>query len=133
YPLIYTGDPVPTNNFKLGPLPTGMAAVLTNSGTSLDLLITASGQSLAWYGADSLGNVSTNWDIGTSTNWNTGINVYKQYAGNSYGDNVTFDDSLYLQQGTNVNLAVRVVPVTFNFNSSLPYSITGTGGIDGSA
>jgi autotransporter-associated beta strand protein len=131
YPLIYTGNSVPTNNFQLGPLPTGMAAVLTNSGVSLDLLVTASGQNLIWYGADSIGNIRTNWDIGVSTNWNFGTNLYKQYAGNSYGDNVTFDDSLYLQQGTNVNLNVRVVPVSFTFNSSLAYSITGAGGIDG--
>src|ERR1019366_8860354 len=34
YPLIYTGGSVPTNNFKLGPLPTGMVAKLVNSGTS---------------------------------------------------------------------------------------------------
>ncbi len=131
YPLIYSGSPVPTNNFKLGPLATGVVAVLTNSGVSLDLLVTASGQNLIWYGADSVGNVLTNWNINTSSNWNTGSAKYLQYAGNSYGDNVTFDDSLYLQQGTNVNLAVRVVPVTFTFNSSLPYSITGTGGIGG--
>ena len=131
YPLIYTGASVPTNHFKLGPMATGIVAVLTNSGASLDLLITASGQNLVWYGADSKGDVRTNWDIGLSTNWNSGTNVYKQYAGNSYGDNVTFDDTLYLQQGTNVNLAAQVVPNSFTFNSSLPYSITGTGGIDG--
>jgi autotransporter-associated beta strand protein len=131
YPLIYTGSSVPTNNFKLGSVPTGVVAVLANSGVSLDLLITAAGQNLAWYGADSAGNIKTNWDIGVSTNWNYGTNVYKQYATNSYGDNVTFDDNLYLQQGTNVNLAAQVVPITFTFNSSLPFSITGTGGIGG--
>ncbi len=131
YPLIYTGGSVPTNNFKLGSLPTGVVAVLTNSGSSLDLLITAAGQNLAWYGADSAGNTKTNWDIGVSTNWNSGTAKYLQYSGNSYGDNVTFDDNLYLQRGTNVNLAVQVVPITFTFNSSLPFSITGTGGIGG--
>jgi autotransporter-associated beta strand protein len=131
YPLIYTGGSVPTNNFKLGPLPTGVVAVLTNSGSSLDLLITAAGQNLVWYGADSAGNIKTNWDIGFSTNWNSGTAKYLQYSGNSYGDNVTFDDTLYLQRGINVNLAVRVVPLTLTANSSLAYSITGTGGIDG--
>ena len=32
YPLIYTGASVPTNNFVLGTKPTGVVAVLTNSG-----------------------------------------------------------------------------------------------------
>ncbi|HXR06467.1 MAG TPA: autotransporter-associated beta strand repeat-containing protein [Candidatus Acidoferrum sp.] len=131
YPLIHTGGSVPTNNFKLGPLPTGVVAVLTNSGVSLDLLITAAGQNLVWYGADAAGNPLTTWNINTSSNWNSGTAKYLQYSGNAYGDNVTFDDTLYLQQGTSVNLSVRVVPLTFTANSSLAYSITGTGGIDG--
>ena len=131
YQLIYTGSSVPTNNFKLGPLPTGVVAVLTNSGVSLDLLITAAGQNLVWYGADAAGNPLTTWNINTSSNWNSGTAKYLQYSGNAYGDNVTFDDTLYLQQGTSVNLFVRVVPLTFTANSSLAYSITGTGGIDG--
>lgn len=131
YPLIYTGGSVPTNNFKLGPLPTGMAAVLTNSGSSLDLLITAAGQSLTWYGADSLGSPLTTWDINTSSNWNFGNAKYLQYAGNSYGDNVTFDDNVY-SGNTSINLGVRVVPSTVLFSSfSQAYSITGAGGIDG--
>ncbi len=130
YPLIYTGSPVPTNNFKLGPLPTGMVAKLVNSGTSLDLEITSAGQSLTWYGADSAGNALTNWDINTSMNWNTGTKKYLQYSGNTYGDNVTFDDSVY-PGDTGIRLNVRVVPSTVIFNSSQAYSITGTGGIDG--
>ena len=131
YPLIYTGSPVPTNNFILGPLPTGMVARLENSGTSLDLHIISAGQSLTWYGADSLGNALTNWDINTSSNWNSGTAKYLQYSGNSYGDNVTFDDTVY-PGNTSINLGVRVVPSTVLFNSaSQAYSITGTGGIDG--
>ena len=130
YPLIYTGGSVPTNNFILGPLPTGMVAVLTNSGTSLDLNITAAGQSLTWYGADSLGNPLTTWNINTSSNWNTGTAKYLQYSGNSYGDNVAFDDAVY-PGSTSINLGVRLVPSTIVFNSSQAYSLTGSGGIDG--
>lgn len=131
YPLIYTGSSVPTNNFKLGPLPTGMVATLVNSGTSLDLNITSAGQSLAWYGADSLGNTATTWNINTSSNWNSGTAKYLQYSGNSYGDNVTFDDSAF-SGNTSINLPGRVVPSTLLFSSfSQAYSITGTGGIDG--
>jgi fibronectin-binding autotransporter adhesin len=131
YPLIYTGTSVPTNNFKLGPLPTGMVAVLENSGTSLDLHVTAAGQSLTWYGADSLGTPLTTWDINTSSNWNSGNAKYLQYSGNSYGDNVTFDDNVF-GGSTSINLGVRVVPSTVLFSSfSQAYSLTGAGGIDG--
>lgn len=131
YPLIYTGSSVPTNNFKLGPLPTGMSAKLVNSGASLDLLVTAAGQTLTWYGADSLGNPLTDWNINTSSNWNTGNAKYLQYSGNSYGDNVIFDDTVY-PGNTSINLSARVVPSTVLFNSSSQaYSVTGTGGIDG--
>lgn len=131
YPLIYTGSPVPTNNFILGPLPVGMVAVLENSGTSLDLHVISAGQSLTWFGADSLGNPLTTWDINTSSNWNSGNAKYLQYSGNSYGDNVTFDDSVS-GGNTSVHLGVRVVPSTVLFSSfGQAYSLTGAGGIDG--
>ncbi|HLP78199.1 MAG TPA: autotransporter-associated beta strand repeat-containing protein, partial [Candidatus Paceibacterota bacterium] len=131
YPLIYTGGSVPTNNFKLGPLPTGMLAVLEDSGTSLDLHVTAAGQSLTWYGADSLGNPLTTWNINSSMNWNAGTAKYLQYSGNSYGDNVAFDDTVY-PGSTSITLNTRVVPSTVVFSSTAQaYSLTGTGGIDG--
>jgi autotransporter-associated beta strand protein len=132
YQVINTGGAVPTNNFKLGTLPSGVVAVLTNSGASLDLLVTASGQSLTWFGADNSGNPFTTWDIGTSSNWNSGNAKYLQYSGNSYGDNVTFDDSAYNSSDTSISLNATVVPlsVTFN-NSSYGYSLTGLGGIGG--
>lgn len=131
YPLISTGGSVPTTGFSLGSLPAGVVAHLSNSGTSLDLVITAAGQNLNWYGADSLNNPLTTWNINTSSNWNTGTKKYLQYAGNSYGDNVTFDDSVFAGS-TSVNLGVRVVPATVTFNSTQPYSLSGAGGIDGS-
>jgi autotransporter-associated beta strand protein len=134
YPLIYTGGSVPTNNFELGPLPTGVVATLVDSGSSLDLLITASGQTLTWYGADGSGNPLTTWDINSSMNWNFGGAKYLQYATNSYGDSVIFDDMLYTASDANITLNSTVVPssVIFN-NSSTPYSITGSGGIGGTA
>jgi autotransporter-associated beta strand protein len=131
YPLIYTGGSVPTNNFVLGPLPTGMVAHLVDSGTALELAITQAGQSLTWYGADALGNPLTTWNINTSSNWNGGTKKYLQYSGNSYGDNVTFDDSVY-PGNTSITLNDRVVPSTVLFSSfSQAYSLTGSGGIDG--
>ena len=135
YQLIYTGSSIPTSGFSLGPLPVGMVAHLNNSGTSLDLVVTAAGQTLSWYGANSSGTPLTAWDINSTADWTNSVtsalSKYLQYAGNSYGDNVIFDDNCYLQQQTNVNLTARVVPVTLTFNSTLSYNITGTGGIDG--
>ena len=133
FPLItYTGASVPTNNFTLGSLPPGVTAVLTNSGgNTLSLLVTVAGQLLTWYGADSLGTPFTTWNLNTSTNWNTGTAKYFQYNGNSFGDNVTFDDTLFNFAGTNVTLNSVLVPATVNFNSTLPYSLTGSGSIGG--
>ena len=136
YPLVYTGTSTPTTNFKLGTLPTGVAATLVNSEASLDLLITASGQSLTWYGADSSGNPLTIWNINTSSNWWSSTlgseAAYLQYANNSYGDNVTFDDTLYTASDANITLNTLVVPVSVTFNNnSTPYSLTGAGGIGG--
>lgn len=133
YPIIYTGGSVPTNNFVLGSVSVGLVAVLTNSGSSLDLLVTSTGQTLTWYGADSLGNPLTTWDVNTSSNWNNGTAKYLQYAGNSYGDYVTFDDSLYTASGADITLNGTVVPASLYFNNwSTPYAITGSGSISGS-
>ena len=129
--LIQTGASVPTNNFRLGTLPVGVGAVLTNSGTSLDLLITSAGQNLVWYGADGSGNLLTTWNINTSSNWNSGTAKYLQYAGNSYGDSVTFNDTLFSASALNVTLNTTVVPISVNFNTAQGYSVTGSGGISG--
>jgi autotransporter-associated beta strand protein len=132
YPLIATGGSVPTTGFSLGALPTGVTAHLDNSGTSLDLVITSTGQTLTWYGADSGGNPLTTWDINTSMNWNSGGAKYLQYGGNTYGDNVVFDDSVFSAANANVTLNTAVVPASVRFNnSSTPYSVTGSGGIGG--
>lgn len=140
FPLIdYTGTAVPTNNFVLGALPPGVTAVLTNNAdnTSLDLLITLIGNTLTWHGANADNSVLLpDWDINTSANWyDPGFNpsVYQQYSGNTVGDKVTFGDNGYNLDGTNaVNLSGRVVPSTVTADNSMPYRLTGTGGIDGS-
>jgi fibronectin-binding autotransporter adhesin len=139
FPLIdYTGTAVPTNTFVLGPLPAGVSAVLTNnaSNTSLDLLITLIGNSLSWHGANADNTILLpTWDVNTSSNWyDAGFNLvkYVQYGGNTSGDLVTFGDNGYNTDGTNsVNLPGRVVPSSVTLNSSTPYRLTGSGGIDG--
>ena len=86
---------------------------------SLDLLITASGQNLAWYGANGSGSPLTTWDINNSMNWNYGSAKYLQYSGNSYGDIVTFDDTLFSASDANITLNSQVVPTSVTFNNRL--------------
>ncbi len=128
FPLIsYTGTTLPNlNNFKLGALP-GITAVLVNNPAnhSLDLNITRLGAALTWYGS-----VSSTWNFATA-NWNSGSSLVDY----SDGSGVTFDDTLY-NDGvdpltTNLTLTISAQPYTVTENSSLPYSITGTGGITG--
>jgi fibronectin-binding autotransporter adhesin len=139
FPLIdYTGASVPTNNFRLGALPPGVNAILTNNAanTSLDLLITFMGNTLTWHGASADNSVLlTNWDINVSSNWYDlaqNPTVYNQYSGNSIGDIVTFGDFGFNLDGTNmVNLPGRVLPSSVTIDSGSDYRLTGPGGIDG--
>lgn len=135
-PLIkYTsGSLASIGGFNLGSMPPGVNGVLTNDTVNqmVALNITFIGQTLTWYGAYSDGTLNGNWDINTSTNWNLGTLKYLEYGGNTFGDLVTFDDNLYLQQSTNVNIATTLHPSQITVNSSLPYSFTGTGSIAGS-
>ena len=59
-----------------------------------------------------------------------GDNYYHEYSGNTFGDLVTFDDSL-VPGFTNVNLTTTLHPSTLTVNSTYPYSFTGPGSIAG--
>lgn len=139
FPLIKygSGTLASLSGFKLGTLPPGVnAALVNNTGNhSVDLNITFIGQTLTWYGADNVGNLLTNWDINTTADWNSGTLKYLEYSGNTFGDLVTFDDSLYNNsinpQSTNVNLTTTLHPSQITVNSLLPYSFTGTGSLAG--
>jgi autotransporter-associated beta strand protein len=140
FPLIScVGAPLADfNNFKLGSLPAGVSATLVNNPgntpyPTIDLNITLIGQPLTWYGADSGNNIQTNWDINTTADWNSGTLDYLEYgvSPNQFGDFVTFDDSLYNQTATNVNLTTKVSPASITESSYLPYSFSGPGSIAG--
>ncbi len=123
-------------NLTLGSLPPGVAAYLSNNvaNTSLDLVVTATGQNLYWRGVDDLTALAdANWNINTTTNWR-GVgsaipSVYLEYGG-VVGDPVLFDDAVELGQ-TNVNLTTAVRPFLVVADTTLPYSITGAGSITG--
>ena len=127
-------------NIALGTLPPGVVATLSNNvaNTSVDLVITSTGQNLYWRGVDDLTGLSdANWNINTTTNWlsvgGAAPSVYKEYTTTTtVGDPVLFDDTVTSQLNTtNVILSTLVRPFLVTVDTTLPYSITGTGSIAG--
>ena len=149
FPLIqYPGALGSIANFSLGDLPPGAQGYLSNNvaNSTIDIVVTVTGQNLAWYGLLPDGvTVSSNWDITITTNWvsvgtTTPAVPYKQYtaSGRTEGDPVAFDDTLYNNGGnplTNINLTTPVRPFRFLVDSTLPYSFSSsisiTNGING--
>ncbi len=145
FPVIdYTGAALGSvANFSLGTLPPGVSAYLSNNvaNTSVDIVITASGQNLVWSGSDAATTlINSNWDITISTNWTlfntTTPASYQEYTTTTtVGDPVRFDDTLTNDfvnpQPTNINLVTTVRPFKVTVDSTLPYSITGAGSLTG--
>lgn len=121
-------------NFSVS-LPPGVVGTLVNNtaNQSIDLSISSSPKNLVWYGA-----AGGDWDV-TTINWkNTGLDVaYQQYTNGSViaGDGVLFDDTVFNDfinpQATNINLTATFRPFPTIVDSTLPYSISGAGGIAG--
>jgi len=123
-------------NFQLSP-PPGVAATLVNNtgNQSIDVNITSIPNQLAWNGVN-----GGSWDLVTP-NWTNlglgGITVFRQYTNGSViaGDAVTLDDTLYNDfinpQSTNITLNATFFAFPFVVNSTLPYKISGSGGITG--
>ncbi|HTB83677.1 MAG TPA: autotransporter-associated beta strand repeat-containing protein [Candidatus Sulfotelmatobacter sp.] len=127
FPLVQyqPGGLAGSGSFVVGSLPVGvMANIVTNSGNnSIDLNITAVNLP-RWEGL-----AGGNWDIGVTTNWiNIGTGLPTTYGD---GNAVVFNDNAI--GTTNVNLVTTVSPssVTAN-NSSLNYTLAGSGKISGS-
>ncbi len=127
----YTGTPLASiANFQVSP-PPGVAAMLVNNmaSNSIDVNITSIPNQLTWYGTN-----GSSWDL-TTPNWLTplsALTVFQQYTNNGVvaGDAVTFNDTL-ANNSTNITLNSRLFAYPVVVNSSLPYSIAGTGGIAG--
>ena len=135
--IYYTGATLASlANFHVSP-PPGVAATLVNdtANHSIDLNITSVANILAWNGVN-----GTAWNLSTP-NWMNpatgGITVFQQYTNNGVvaGDSVTFDDTLTNDfvhpQPTNIVLNSTFYAFPVVVNTSLPYSISGTGGITG--
>jgi fibronectin-binding autotransporter adhesin len=125
FSLIQYGSRTGAGNFVIGSLPVGVQAHLATNGTAIDLVITSAG-SPRWDGTV-VGGV---WDIDTTMNWiDLGTLTPTTYR---QGNPVMFDDSA--AGTTTVNLGTTVNPGKVAFaNSTLNYTLTGTGKISGSA
>ncbi len=127
----YTGPPLASiANFQVSP-PPGVAAMLMNNAAnhSIDLNITSIPNQLTWDGVNGAA-----WDLSTP-NWLNALGVltvFQQYTNNGVvaGDAVTFDDTV-ADNSTNITLNSTFDAFPVVVNSSLPYSIAGTGGIAG--
>ena len=102
---------------------------LAISGNSLLLSVTGQAASLEWGKlASATSGDGTTWDNSTNQNWNNGGNPDSFFV----ADNVTFDDNINNGSPT-VNVGAVVAPATVTFsNNSVNYTLTGSGGINGS-
>lgn len=127
----YTGTALGSiANFSVA-LPPGVFGTLVNNtgSDSIDLTITQVPTQLSWNGV-----VGANWDL-TSLNWSNlvanNITNFHQF------DSVLFDDTLTNDfvnpQPTNINVTIPVFVAPIVVNSSLPYSFSGPGGINGTS
>jgi autotransporter-associated beta strand protein len=131
----YTGTALANiANFHLSPPPGVAATLVNNTGNhSIDVNITSTPNELTWNGVN-----GTSWNLSTANWTNTiagGITVFQQYTNGSViaGDGVTFDDTLTNSspQPTNIILNSTFYAFPVLVNSTLPYSIAGSGGIAG--
>ena len=122
-PLVQYGSQAGAGTIVLGTFPPGETGYLTNNAGLIALVITGAGAP-RWDGSVA-GGV---WDINTTANW---IDLITSSPTTYHdGEPVVFDDNA--SGTTTVNLTATVAPGSINFNnSSLPYSITGTGKITG--
>jgi autotransporter-associated beta strand protein len=117
-------------------LPPGVVGTLVNNtgNDSIDVNITSTPNNLSWYGAN-----GATWDL-TSLNWSNAaaadVTVFQQYTNGSViaGDGVLFDDTLTNGAAgpTNINVTATFYAFPVLVNGTLPYSLSGPGGITGS-
>lgn len=127
YTLIqYAGAPI-TSGFTIGTLPTPRTAANLDFSTAGQIKLNITGvDTVVW-----VGNVSNNWDFGTSANVGGTFN-WKLSSTNAptnfvTGDIVRFDDSATAFT-VNVTTAVQPAAVTVN-NSANTYTFSGPGSI----
>lgn len=130
FPLIryVSASGLNANSFYLNGaiLTPGLAAYVSNNvaNSSIDLVITTA-PTLTWTGSN-----GSAWDVNTTTNWlNQGTLQPTAYADGSY---VRLDDSA--TGSTAISIASSVAPASITISNNVKnYSLTGSGGITGTA
>ncbi|HEY4415218.1 MAG TPA: autotransporter-associated beta strand repeat-containing protein [Verrucomicrobiae bacterium] len=134
YPLIsYTGNFIGSIGAATTTYATAYTLTLTNDTVAkkIELIVSGSLNSslLIWNNANSSGQ----WDIGSSATWS---NVTTHAASSVFYalDSVVLDDSILTAATpvTNINITTTVVPAVITNNSSVSYTLSGTGKISGS-
>jgi autotransporter-associated beta strand protein len=123
FDLIRYGSLSKSGVFALAPLPAGITAHLQDSGSAIQLVITASTvEADAW-----VGQLSANWDLSGALNWKGSFTGTPR----SYhdGDTVVFTDAAS-NFWVNVQATVAPTAVTVN-NSAHAYVFYGVGGLSG--
>ena len=124
FPVIdYTGtvQGAGVSGLVLAPVtPRGGGYLVDNTtNTTVDLVVTNLGAPIRW-----LGTLSSQWDINTTTNWQTTDTIQPTaYLQNPNGDLVVFDDAA---TATNITIPAAVAPITMNVSNNVNnYTIGG--------
>jgi len=109
-----------SGGFTAGSLPPGVTGNIVDTGTSINLLVTAF-ETLTWNGAD-----NAEWDDNLSPNWKLSATTGLKFQN---GDVARFDSTA---PGSTVVLDGFVEPLVtaFEFDAPKTYTLTGFGGID---
>ena len=116
--------------FNLGSLQPHLTAYLSNNvnNSSIDLVVLANNDPLKW----SAGNDA--WDIATTADWREQSGTLTTYQQSGiYADSVLFEDTASGVSPITVTLNTDVTPSSVTFSTTKNYTITGSGGINGSA
>lgn len=125
-PLIsYVGPKSGVGSFVLGTLPPGVVATLNDNGVGLVSLNVTSVSLPRWEGL--AGGV---WDVGLTTNWVDRVTLLPMFFQQGYS--TVFDDSALGTTAVALNTTVTPGGVLVS-NSTLNYTISGTGRISGNS
>lgn len=127
FPVITYGAKAGGGSFILGTLPPGVSAILTDDNAGSVTLEITNISFPKWTGEADLLNATGAWNT-TSLNWIDQLSSLPTAYSN--GLPVFFDDTAGGPTSITLNEAATPGGVTFN-NSSLPYTIAGTGKISG--
>ena len=111
-------------------LPPHVLGYLSNNlvTSSVDLVVTANNQPLKWAAGSGV------WDLATTANWKDASGTVATYQQNgALADPVVFEDTLSGASPLTVTLNTGLTPSSVSVATAKSYTLTGNGGINGSA